>query len=166
MECEQSLTFHDQVERDVRCALVPDLDEAGDVRGLVAVISDITEIKRIEQWERAHLQELAHVSRITTIGQMSSQIAHELAQPLTAIGGLSTALLKLFEADAATRDDVRETLSDIAVQSSRAREIVIRLKNFVRNEEVRRVPIDINDLIRTVVRLANPEAATATATWR
>ncbi len=157
VECEQSLVVPDQVERDVRCAFVPDMDDASSLHGLVAVISDITESKHIEQWERTRLQELAHVSRITTIGEMSSQIAHELAQPLTAISAMSTALSKLLKTDRATRDDIGETLSEISMQSSRAREIIIRLRDFVRNEEVRHIPIDINDLIRTVVRLAEPE---------
>lgn len=156
VECEQSLNFRDLAVREVRCALVPDLNDGGAVRGLVVVISDITESKRIEQWERAHLQELAHVSRVTTIGQMSSQIAHELAQPLTAISGMSSALLMLFNGDAATKEDIRDGLTEISEQSKRAREIVIRLRNFVRKNEMRHVPLEINDLIRTVLRLADP----------
>lgn len=132
------------------------VDGDGRFAGCLGVFTDITERKRVEQWERAHLQELAHVSRITTIGQMSSQIAHELAQPLTAIGGMSAALLKLLRAQAVSEKDTHETLSEISIQADRARDIIIRLRDFVRNEELRRADIDINDLIRTVIRLANP----------
>jgi PAS domain S-box-containing protein len=159
VECEMAIAFRGQVSRDVRCSLIPDSDQEDRVRGIVAVITDITERKRIEQWERQHLLELSHVSRVTTIGQMSSQIAHELSQPLTAINGLSTALVKLRESDSASPDEVNETLREISGQAKRAREIVIRLRDFVRRSEIRYIAIDMNETIRTVVRLANVEAS-------
>ena len=158
VECELAIAYRGQVSRDVRCSLIPDLDQDARVRGVVAVITDITERKRIEQWERQHLLELSHVSRVTTIGQMSSQIAHELSQPLTAINGLSTALVKLVERGSAGTEEVRETLREISGQAKRAREIVIRLRDFVRRSEIRYIAIDMNETIRTVVRLANIEA--------
>lgn len=159
IECEMAIGFRGQVSRDVRCSLIPDLDQETRVRGIVAVITDITERKRIEQWERQHLLELSHVSRVTTIGQMSSQIAHELSQPLTAINGLSTALVKLLESGAAGHEDLTEALREISGQAKRAREIVIRLRDFVRRSEIRYIAIDMNETIRTVVRLANVEAS-------
>jgi PAS domain S-box-containing protein len=158
VDCELTIAFRDPVSRDVRCSLIPDLDQDGGVRGVVALITDITERKRIEHWERQHLLELSHVSRVTTIGQMSSQIAHELSQPLTAINGLSTALVKLLEAGSASPEDVSETLPQIAGQAKRARDIVIRLRDFVRRSEIRCIAIDMNETVRTVVRLANIEA--------
>lgn len=133
-------------------------DESGDFTGCLGVFTDITESKRIERSERQRLLELAHVSRVTTIGQMSSQIAHELSQPLTAINALSSALVKLFEADAASIAETRDTLREISGQARRARDIVIRLRDFVRKSELQFTAVDLNDTIRTVLRLANVES--------
>lgn len=126
--------------------------------GCLGIFTDITERKQIEEREKKHLLELAHVSRVTTMGEMSSQIAHELAQPLTAIAGLSAGCLKLVKAGAAAHEDVEEVLSDISQQANRARDIIVRLRNFVRNDEVQRSRIEMNDLVRGVVPLIEVEA--------
>lgn len=126
--------------------------------GCLGIFTDITERKQIEEREKKHMLELAHVSRVTTMGEMSSQIAHELAQPLTAIAGLSTGCLKLFRAGAAGHEDIEESLRDISQQANRARDIVVRLRNFVRNDEVARSRIEMNDLVRGVVPLIEVEA--------
>ncbi|MCU7931015.1 MAG: PAS domain S-box protein [Candidatus Thiodiazotropha sp. (ex Codakia rugifera)] len=133
-------------------------DQRQQFMGCLGVFTDITERKEVEQREKLHMIELAQVSRVTTIGEMSSQIAHELAQPLSAIGGLSTALLKLLNSGDESRDDITDSLSEILTQANRAREIIVRLRNFVRNDELRQVPIKLNKLINSVIRLANVDA--------
>jgi len=131
--------------------------EKGQV-GCLGIFTDITERKQIEAREKQHLMELAHMSRVTTMGEMSSQIAHELAQPLSAIAGLSAACVKMLKGDACSREELLDSILDVSTQAKRAREIVIRLRNFVRNEKVQQTSLDMNDLVRTVVRLANVEA--------
>lgn len=126
--------------------------------GCLGVFTDITERKQVEEREKKHMVELAHVSRVTTIGEMSSQIAHELAQPLTAIAGLSTGCLKMLKANTGEQEEILESLTDISQQAKRAREIVVRLRNFVRNEEMQYAPIELNELVRTVVNLVEVEA--------
>jgi len=126
--------------------------------GCLGVFTNITERKKVEEREKKHMLELAHVSRVTTMGEMSSQIAHELAQPLTAIAGLSTGCLRMLKADTGNREEIIESLTDISEQASRAREIVIRLRNFVRNEEMQYAPVTLNELVRTVVHLVEVEA--------
>lgn len=126
--------------------------------GCLGVFTDITERKEIEERERQHMLELAHMSRVTTMGEMSSQIAHELAQPLSAIAGLSSGCVKLIKGNSETRKEIVDSLKDISKQAKRARDIVVRLRNFVRNEEVERTRIDLNELVRTVAHLANVEA--------
>lgn len=133
-------------------------DEDQQFIGCLGVFTDITERKEVEQREKLHMIELAQASRVSTIGEMSSQIAHELAQPLTAIGGLSTALLKLLNAGTVSLNDVTESLSDILTQANRAREIIMRLREFVRNDELRQITINLNNLVNTVIRLANIDA--------
>ncbi|MES9834195.1 MAG: PAS domain S-box protein [Candidatus Thiodiazotropha sp. DIVDIV] len=133
-------------------------DENNRYIGCLGVFTDITERKEVERREKLHMLELAQASRVSTIGEMSSQIAHELAQPLSAIGGLSAALLKLHNVGAASHDEISENLTAIQEQANRAREIIIRLRDFVRNDELRQIPILINELVYSVVRLANVDA--------
>lgn len=125
--------------------------------GCLGVFTDITERKRIESNEKKQMLELAHMSRITTIGEMNSQIAHELAQPLAAIAGLSVGCLKLFRSGQVVTDEIEQALTDISDQSERAREIVLRLRNFVRNEEVQHIQIGLNELVRDVIRFVEVE---------
>ncbi len=126
--------------------------------GCLGVFTDITERKKIEGRERKHMMELAHVSRVTTMGEMSSQIAHELAQPLTAIAALSTGCIKILESGADDQAEILGSLTDISEQASRAREIIVRLRDFVRNDEMQYVRIELNELVRTVVHLVDVEA--------
>lgn len=126
--------------------------------GCLGVFTDITARKAVEQREKLHMLELAQMSRVTTIGEMSSQIAHELAQPLSAIGGMSSALLKFLGKGIGSSEDIEESLGEIQTQAKRAREIIMRLRNFVRNEELQRVPVELNELVSTVIRLSNVDA--------
>jgi len=126
--------------------------------GCLGVFTDITERKKIEGRERKHMMELAHVSRVTTMGEMSSQIAHELAQPLTAIAGLSTGCIKMLKSNTGDRDEILGSLTDIREQASRAREIIVRLRDFVRNDEMQHIRIELNELVRTVVHLVEVES--------
>ena len=126
--------------------------------GCLGVFTDITERKKVEERERKHMTELAHVSRVTTMGEMSSQIAHELAQPLTAIAALSTGCLKMLKSGTGDREEVIVSLTDISKQACRAREIVVRLRNFVRNNEMQHACFELNELVRTVVHLVEVEA--------
>jgi PAS domain S-box-containing protein len=126
--------------------------------GCLGVFTDITERKKVESREKKHMMELAHVSRVTTLGEMSSQIAHELAQPLAAIAALSAGGVKMIKSGSSDQDEILESLTDINEQSSRAREIVLRLRNFVRNDEMQFQPIELNKLIGTVVHLVEMEA--------
>jgi|GEM_PF-1549965 len=126
--------------------------------GCLGVFTDITERKQIEEHEKQHMMELYHASRVTTIGEMSSQVAHELAQPLSAIAALSTGCLKMLSSQMGNSDEIKEALSDISEQSKRAREIVVRLRNFVRYEEMQCISFELNQLIRTVVHLVEVEA--------
>lgn len=126
--------------------------------GCLGVFTDITERKKVEEREKKHMMELAHVSRVTTMGEMSSQIAHELAQPLTAIAALSTGCLNMLKSETNDPDEIKESLTDLSEQASRAREIVLRLRNFVRNEEMQFSRIQLNDLVRNVAHLVKVEA--------
>ncbi len=158
VECEVVLPHKQGGPRHLRGSVVPDMSPGGHVRGVVAVVSDVTGLKHAEERERQHMLEMAHVSRVTTMGEMSGQIAHELAQPLTAIATYSDACLRLLGSGSGAPGEIADSLADIAVQARRARDIVVRLRNFVRKEELQYSPVDLNDLVRAVVRLAEVDS--------
>lgn len=133
-------------------------DDENGYAGCLGVFTDITERKKIEEREKRHLMEMAHVSRVTTLGEMSSQIAHELSQPLSAISALSTGSLKMLKSNSSNLDEIIESLTDISEQSGRAREVVNRLRNFIRFEEIQYTQIELNKLVHNVVRLVEVEA--------
>jgi two-component system sensor kinase FixL len=122
--------------------------------GLVlASVSDITERLRSEHESAQQRNELAHLSRVAVIGEMSSSLAHELNQPLTAIVSNSQAALRFLAAGPGHEQELRETLTDIAASGTRAGEVIRRLRAMLMKEETEQKPVDINQLISEVMQL-------------
>lgn len=134
------------------------LDPGGEVEHVIATGIDITQKRENEEIERQRIMELAHVSRLSTMGQMATEIAHELNQPLCAIASYSDTCLRMFDAGNAEAQDVRHVLTEIGHQSTRAAEVIRRIRNFVRKEEAERVTVDLNELVQDVVQLTQVEA--------
>jgi PAS domain S-box-containing protein len=99
--------------------------------------------------------ELVHVSRLSTMGQMASAIAHELNQPLTAIGNYAGALGRVLAADSsgANGDRTRDIVERIRKQTNRAGEVIRRLRDHVAKRNTTRQREDINAVIREAVEL-------------
>jgi len=129
--------------------------------GSVVVFRDISERKQAEEEARQHQLELAHVGRLSTMGEMASGIAHELNQPLTAIAANSHACIRMLESGTAQREQCADIMERIAAQAERAGEIIRQIRGFVRKEQPERRPTDINSLIREVSVLFEPEARRA-----
>jgi PAS domain S-box-containing protein len=132
------------------------LDGGGAVAEVVAVGRDVTERKRAEEQSRQHLQQLAHVARVSALGEMATAIAHEINQPLTAIVGYTQASQRMLPAEAPP--DLRHALERVAAQATRAGEIIRRLRSFLGKEEVQAQSVDANYLVTEVIGLARPEA--------
>jgi two-component system sensor histidine kinase DctS len=133
-------------------------DEQGRVVGFVSVITDITEQKKIEEQERQHLLQLAHVSRLSTLGEMATEIAHEINQPLTVIASYGDTCLRMLSTDNWEQEDVLEALGQINHQAERAGEVIRQIRNFVRQNESHRSTVDINELVQEIVQLVEVEA--------
>ncbi len=103
---------------------------------------------------RNSLAELAHVNRLATASQLSTSMAHEISQPLTAIVANANAGLLLL-AGATTRiDEVRATLKDIVEAGHHAAEVVQNIRTFVKKSAPQSTLLDVNELIRRVLSLA------------
>jgi PAS domain S-box-containing protein len=125
---------------------------------VVAVARDVTDRHRAEEQARQHLQSLAHVTRVSSMGEMASAIAHEINQPLTAIANYVYACIRLLRSGAATTKETLEVMQRVASEAERAGEVVRKMRSFVRGEEGQVSAVDANFLVAEVLRLAAPEA--------
>jgi len=106
-----------------------------------------------ERQARQRLGELAHVARVTTLGEMAAGLAHELNQPLGAIASYSGGSIRLMDSGAPDPDQLRHALGEIGDQARRAGRIIHRLRTFVATGQPQRAPNDVRQLITEVVDL-------------
>ncbi len=130
------------------------------VLSTTSLLAAVTQHQRevAEHRARAHLDQLAHVARVASMGEMASAIAHEVNQPLTAIANYASASLRLMQADKLSRDEAIAVMQQLADEAERAGEVVRKMRGFVRGEEGRPVRIPVGDLFADVLRLSGPEA--------
>jgi PAS domain S-box-containing protein len=132
----------------------PVRDDAGRVLRIAGLAEDITDIKQAEDRERQLLADLAHMARLTTMGEMASGLAHELNQPLAAIINYVDACMQMLRARGDTDPDLRRAMEDAAAEAERAGKIIHRMNNFLRRTETRQTAIDLNLLVREALALA------------
>lgn len=101
---------------------------------------------------------ITHLTRVSTMGEMASSIAHEVNQPLTAIATYAQACRRLMAGGEARSARVMEVLQHIAEEALRAGNIIHRLKDMVRHQDSRWVVCDLNALVRDVEQLASVDA--------
>jgi signal transduction histidine kinase/integral membrane sensor domain MASE1 len=151
------------VERWFEMSVVP-LDAAAG--GAVISYTDITERKRAEVEAEQSRQELAHVSRVSTMGALAASLAHELNQPLAGILANAQAARRFLDGRRPGLSELREILDDIIADDKRAGEVIRRLRDLLQKGDAERLPIDVNGLIRDVVRLVNNDAVIRNVTVR
>lgn len=103
--------------------------------------------------------ELAHLSRVTLLGELSGSLAHELNQPLTAILSNAQAAQRMMASDNFDPGEIREVLGDIVDQDKRAGEVIHRLRRLLRRGEIETVALNMNDLVADSLRLVSRELA-------
>lgn len=131
------------------------MEENGKPCAVVAVGRDITERRSAEDESRQYLEELAHVGRISAMGEMAAGLAHELNQPLCAITTYAQACRRLLGADA--KPELVGAMERVAANAQRAGEIIRHMRSFVRKDDPNVGPADINGLINDVLELTSAE---------
>ena len=126
---------------------------------ILVVCEDVTERKRAEEALHRAQAELAHVTRLTTLGQLAASIAHEVNQPLAAIVADADASLNWLATAEPELERVRETLVAIATDGHRAADVIQRIRQLATKTEPRKTPLDVNDIVRDVVALVRAEVA-------
>ncbi len=132
----------------------------GDERRFVGIIRDITARKEALSEARETRERLAHVTRLSTMGEMASGIAHEINQPLAAIAAYSQASRRLISAENADLDSISSVLEKIGAQAQRAGEVIRRLRTFFKKRKSEHVRSDLNELIRDSVDLNHADTRT------
>ncbi len=110
-------------------------DEVGAPEYFICVIKDLTRRREAEEKAAARQTELAHLSRIHTLQQMTSELAHEIDQPLCAILSAAQAGVRLYDRHGIDAEDLHEALGMIVTQAERAGSVVRRIKTFSRKNE-------------------------------
>jgi PAS domain S-box-containing protein len=130
----------------------------GTFLGYIGSCLDITERKEAEAEVLQHRAELAHLSRITIMGEMAGSLAHELNQPLGAIVINASAGLRFLDRGSLSDEKLRELFQDIAADGRRASDVIRTIQGMVRKEEGTRQLLHLNDVITEVLRLTRSDA--------
>jgi signal transduction histidine kinase len=125
--------------------------------GLAGTLRNITDHKSLQQEVEQLRQQVIHLTRVSTLGELSGAVAHELNQPLTAILSNAQAGQRLISRNAASTDEINSILEDIIEDDRRAGAVLTRLRNLIRNEQVDFSEIDLNEVIAEVFRLVHSE---------
>jgi PAS domain S-box-containing protein len=123
----------------------------------VAYAIDLSERKEAEAALRKARTELAHAARVMVMGELLASLAHELRQPLTAILSNAQAAQRFLAAPSVDLDEVRAILADVVADDRRAAEVIDRLRRLLRRDELERLPLDLNEVIRDVLKLIHSE---------
>ncbi len=119
------------------------------------IVRDVSLRKQREQQDKAHLDELAHVTRLGLMGEMASGIAHEVNQPLCAISSYTQVSLNLINTENPDLVKLNEILYKTQQQALRAGQIIHRMREFVKSQSKHRSTADINTLIHDAVGLCS-----------
>lgn len=138
-ELEMLRRDEDRIYLEVSARL---MDDGASEPGLHCIARNLTDRRRLEE-------KLMQAEKLSALGQLVAGVAHELNNPLTSVSGYAQLLLR----EPALRDDIREDIKHIYVQSERAARIVQNLLLFAREHKPERVVVNINELVKSTLNL-------------
>jgi PAS domain S-box-containing protein len=121
------------------------------------ILRDCTERQRAESDARQRRAEIAHLSRVALMGELSGSVTHELTQPLGAILANAEAMRRLLKREGPELDEIREILEDIIADDQRASDVIHRLRLLLKRGELQREVLDLSDVMKAVLQLAHVE---------
>ncbi|MEA3092348.1 MAG: two-component system, LuxR family, sensor kinase FixL [Caballeronia sp.] len=120
----------------------------------LSIVMDRTERNELAR----HRQQLAHLTRVSTLGELAGSLAHELNQPLTAILSNAQAAQRFLTAEPVNLVEMREILHDLVQDTHRASEVIKRIRALVKKGEIETAPLSVAGVIRDVVVLVHSDA--------
>ncbi|HMF14432.1 MAG TPA: PAS domain-containing protein [Gemmataceae bacterium] len=154
---EYRIVWPDGTVRWIHDRGFPVRDDAGRVLRIAGFATDVTDLKQAQDRERQLLADLAHMARLTTMGEMATGLAHELNQPLAAIINYVDGAMQLLPAGGELPPELRQAMEGAAAEAERAGEIIHRMKNFLRRTEPQQTAMDLNVLMGEALDLAARE---------
>jgi len=156
-EVEMRLVFPGEDLRYMLVTYRPVVDESGDVVELLGTTMDITAAKRAEEALRQARADLAHVNRVTTVGELTASLAHEVNQPIAAAVANANACLRFLARDTPDLEEACTAAEEIVKDGTRAAEIISRIHLLFKKGTPHREPVDVNDVIREMTVLLRGE---------
>ena len=155
---EEHITDSDGKVHWLQTVKRPIMDSDGSARQVLGSSTDITARKAAEAELQRNRDELAHMTRIATLGELVASLAHELNQPLGAILSNAAAAEMLLMTEPPALEEVREILADIRKDDRRASAVIHGLRGLTRRQEIEREPLQINEALEEVIRLVSIDA--------
>ena len=157
LEADYRIVHLDGSVRDIHVVGHPVLSTSGHLVEFVGTVIDVTERRRAEQ-ERARLHQLeadlAHINRVSTLGEMAASLAHEVKQPIAAARNNARAALNFLDRSPPDLREVREAVDCIVSDADRAADIVERIRDHIKKAPPRKDRVDLNEAINEVIVLA------------
>jgi len=132
-------------------------NDRGAVRELIGVAIDVTAQVKANLQLRLQREEMAHMSRRSSMGELTASLAHELNQPLTAIASNAAAGRRFLAQGPPDLKMLEELLADVATDARRAGDIIHGIHHFVRKSEGTRRAVNLNEIVREVLRLLHSD---------
>ncbi len=131
----------------------------GKVFGISVLGKDITARRQAEMEARRLKDDLAHVTRLSTMGGLTSAVAHEINQPLAAILSNAQAAKRFLVQGNPDMNEIAEILEDIIRDDNRAAEVIRKIRTLLKKEEIRYEPLDLNDIVDEILMVVRNDAA-------
>jgi PAS domain S-box-containing protein len=135
----------------------PVFSESGELVEIIGAAIDVTKRKRAEEQQREAQTQLAHVTRVTTLGEMTASIAHEINQPLAGIATNANASLRWLARDSPNLAEAREAISRIIRDTNRASDVISRIRALFKKAPTATETVNINEVIEEVLTLTQAE---------
>jgi PAS domain S-box-containing protein len=157
-EYNYRLIFPDRSIKHISSVARPIRNDTGQVIEFVGTVMDVTERKRSEEALREAHANLARVSRVTTMGELTASLAHEIRQPITAAVTNARTCLRWLGRDQPDVTEGREAASRIVSDVTRAADIITSISLLFKKGALQRELVDVNELIREMIILLRTEA--------
>jgi PAS domain S-box-containing protein len=157
-EAEFRILLPDGSAKHIHTVGHPVLNASGDLAQFVGSSTDITQRKLAEEALRQAQVDLAHVSRVTTMGELTASLAHEVNQPIAAAVTDANTCLRWLTRDQPDLEEAREAASRMAKDATRAADIISRIRLLFKKVSPQRELVDVNEVVREMIVLLRSEA--------
>ena len=157
LEHEYRILLPDGTVRHVQATCHPVLNGAGKVVEVLGTVRDVTERKQAEHALREAQAALAHVTRVTTLGEVTASIAHEVNQPLLGIVSSASSCARWLAAQPPNLQRAQRALERIRKAGTRASAVIDRVRTLVQRHPLRVAPVDLNEVVRDVIAMVRHE---------